>query len=853
MPNRAGFKMLEVFKNKQLDLKENESWLFLAVAFFTSVLILTSFFYSFDNHSRLSLTSDPAQIEFQHAYLITEQDNLSIADAMASNEFTPTSTELVPVSLGEQAYWHKFRVENHTAQLAPLTLLLDNYVISEIDIYTVKNEHIISAEFRGNSRWPKELEQRALPSLNFELMPEEDITFYIRVKSKGSAHLPLVMFYNDDFNNYKYYIFLLWGTLIGLVFIIAFYNSILFFGERDVVYLYYVGYILSILLEMGLLHGFLIFMLPTTAIDLLTEHISSVHYLIVFFGLMFALKYLKFDQDKSKVYKYGIIIALCFIPLAIFTLFIKEHIGAQIYFTVQACVYVFITYLLVLKYKENFSWAKYYFVSWLPIYIGGVITPMFFMGFIEYSFWTRNALLIGVMAEAALISMGLASRLRSNEQQILYQSTHDQTLGLANTALMSRIVNNRKKAEPNTFRYSIAVIEITNFHTFSPYLTTGQIKKLIFQVIDLIQSAARGLKLLKIGSPQAYVSEVFIIKDGFLGICIQSADAKKIEVTLSKLEKSLPITFSTKKMSLEVNCVIGYALSKDGRHAMQITNKALQAIILAKKQGKVCAEFKQTLVKNEQRRILLASDLKSAINNNELSLHYQPQLSISSGAVKGTEVLLRWHHKRLGFIPPDEFIQIAEDTGLIDKITQWVITHAFVDHLTLTQVHPNFTTSINVSVLDIVNSQLCKFIIEQAKKTGVMADRIILEVTETASIEDEGKFKRNLKQLAEFGFIIAIDDYGTGYSSLNYLSENPIRELKIDKSLINDFTVSKKNELIVESTLKMAKSLDIAVVAEGIEDQATLDKLKSFNCEIGQGYFFSKPVPFKELMAFITN
>lgn len=806
-----------------------------------------SFLYSLNEHSSLSIVNGQGDILFTHEYLESSQKNFSIDEVMKSDNFIKIKENLAPAKLGV-SYWHRFKVKNDSTQFKELTLFLDNYVVTEIDINVIRNGILSETLKRGSSRWPTELEQRALPSYSFSLGAKDAITFYIRTKSKGSASLPISIFYRSDFNDYKHYIFLLWGAMVGLVFIMSFYNLILYFGERDIVYLYYVGYILTVLAEIGLLHGYIVFILPSGVVDIFTEYITAVHYFILVFGLMFALKYLKIDQDKNNLYSIGCWFSLSMVPIALTSLLIEEHIAVQIYFTLQGFTYGFITYLLALKYKENFSWAKYYFISWLPIYIAGVITPMFFLGMIEYNFWTRNALLIAIMVEAGLISMGLASRLRSKEQKIIYQMSHEQTLLLANSSLMTKVIKEHILRSDKPFEYGILVLEIINFHGFSPYLTPAQIRALNHRIIKLIQDEVGKNLLINIDNSTHDSSTAFYVKEGFIGFCFKGHDAKKVNCLVSNLEERLPLTYDTKTMSVEVGCVFGIALSNDARHPAQVTNKALQVIATAKKGVGICAQYTEMLIKDEQRKITLAAGLKKAITDNTLQLYHQPQICLKSNRIIGSEALLRWKHPEMGFISPDEFIQVAEDTGIIDKLTQWVITQAFTHHIETTKINIHFTTAINISVLDLVNTRLCQWVINLANTRQVKKETIILEITETAGVEDVQKFKRNLQRLADAGFKIAIDDYGTGYSSLNYLSENPIYELKIDKSLIAELAYSEKNELIVKATITMAKSLGIKVVAEGIENLAVADKLLTFECDIAQGYYYGKPMPFNDFL-----
>jgi hypothetical protein len=352
----------------------------------STLIIILSFFTLLHQSAERAITPTNQDIKYHHSYFVSQNDRTTLSDALSSKAFIPVTGNKVPVGFGTQAYWHKFQIRNLTSEDIPLTVLLDNYVIAEIDVYATVSGKVIDTVHLGNSRWQAELEKFVLPCYSFMLPSKSDITLYIRSQSKGSQNLPIVLFHQTDFNNYKLFIFMLWGIFVGLIFIMAVYNLILYMGVKDIVYLFYIGYLLSVLTDMGMLHGFIVFLFPKFIVEFLINHLTAIHYFIVFFGLLFALKFLKFDEDKSPIFKLGKIIAGLLILFAISTIWMKEYIAVQIYFVVQGVVYLFIFGLLIIKIRGNFSWAKYYFISWLPLYIGGAITPLFFIGILEYSF-----------------------------------------------------------------------------------------------------------------------------------------------------------------------------------------------------------------------------------------------------------------------------------------------------------------------------------------------------------------------------------------------------------------------------------------------------------------------------------
>lgn len=797
--------------------------------------------------------NDPEFI-IQHGYFESLDDSATLQDAMAFTGYIPVFDNKAKVDFGPQAYWQKYSVSNKANTEKALTLFLDNGIIAQIDIHVTKQDKLIDQSFLGNGRITEKLESFALPNYEFSLAPKETITFYIRSQSKGSANLPLVLFNSSDFNNHKQFIFLLWGSLVGLIFIMSIFNLILYSGVRDSVYLYYIGYILSILVEMSMLHGFSVFIFPKEVVQFLLDYLTAIHYFIVFFALMFLFKFLKFDKDKGSVYKYGLCIASLCIPFALSAIWIPEYIAVQIYFAFQGLVYVYAFFLLAIKFKENFYWAKFYFISWLPIYIGGAITPAFFMGIMGYSFWIKNALLVSVMLEASLMALALANRLKSNEDTLLFSITHDNLTELANNSLMTKSLNKYIQNRSQNRKYYILVAEIQNFHNFSTYLSGQEVKSLMQEVAKTIEDHITALPLIYIDQQNTRgLEHCFILKDDSLGFAIKECDKETLDEVLNSIENKFPINIECKNISLSLRCRFGLSESTDGNYPIEVTSRATQAIIGNKQSNQILTKYKQDTANTEHRKIYLAADLQTALEKNELELYQQPQLHILDHSVFGSEALLRWNHPKLGFISPDEFVTIAEDTGIINSISEWVIDRAFEKQKALINLGHEFTMSINLSPLDIINNKICEHIILRAVDLEVPSSLITLEITETANISNQKQLHDNLQLLSKAGFSIAVDDFGTGYSSLGYLSSYPISELKIDKSFTLDLLTSQKHHSIVKATLSLAKSLDLKVVAEGVEDEDTLKQLAYLGCDLVQGFYFTEPLPFDEYKAWLKQ
>lgn len=242
--------------------------------------------------------------------------------------------------------------------------------------------------------------------------------------------------------------------------------------------------------------------------------------------------------------------------------------------------------------------------------------------------------------------------------------------------------------------------------------------------------------------------------------------------------------------------------------------------------------------------LFLENNLRKAIDNRELALHYQPQVEISSGKTTGMEALVRWHHPKHGVIPPNKFIPMAEETGLIIPLGKWVINTACRQTMQWQQAgFPPCKVAVNISPRQFRQSNRVKTVEQALAESGLAANWLELEITENVLIEDATQTIAIMEALNALGVSLAIDDFGTGYSSLSYLHRFPLSKLKIDQSFVQSIGGPAGNHAIVEAIIALARALDLEVIAEGIENQAQIAFLMERGCVYGQGFYFSRPLP----------
>jgi len=296
---------------------------------------------------------------------------------------------------------------------------------------------------------------------------------------------------------------------------------------------------------------------------------------------------------------------------------------------------------------------------------------------------------------------------------------------------------------------------------------------------------------------------------------------------------------------LVVTCSMGISIfPENGDNADTLLKNADVAMYRAKDTGRNMFQFFNNDMNTQaHERLLLLSDLRKALENDEFILHYQAQIDIHSGKILGCEALIRWHHAQKGMIPPNKFISIAEDSGLIKEIGNWVIREACTQQQRWYKAGlPELQMAVNLSGRQFSNQQLIHEIKRIIDDTGIKPKHLELELTESTIMENVDENIETLQQLKEMGVQLAIDDFGTGYSSMAYLKRFPINRLKVDQSFVRDIVDDADNTVIVNAIISLGHNLHMNVIAEGVETIEQLTFLKQNGCDMVQGYYFSKPI-----------
>ncbi len=336
--------------------------------------------------------------------------------------------------------------------------------------------------------------------------------------------------------------------------------------------------------------------------------------------------------------------------------------------------------------------------------------------------------------------------------------------------------------------------------------------------------------------------------DSELLALVQWQDNEIIATNMSQLIRNICDSKWLTEFDLVIDLASSYFATNDLNGAQSFLYETLkEAKVLLRSQEEFVAITEQ-YIEAKKRQLTIKSDVAKALNMNQFTLLYQPKVTLANGLIQSAEVLLRWQHETLGWISPDEFIEIAENDGQIIGIGDWVIKHGIAQLSRLDRMSHDFERlSINVSVNQLTNLNIINTIKQYLSRYEVDASKLVLEVTETSLIKNLSLISKTLKGLKQLGVKIAIDDFGVGYSSFAYLSKLPIDVLKIDRALIDDIEYNLDTQVLIANLVQTCHKLNIEVVAEGVESKSVLEKVNLAKCDYVQGYFYSPPVQSKEI------
>lgn len=431
------------------------------------------------------------------------------------------------------------------------------------------------------------------------------------------------------------------------------------------------------------------------------------------------------------------------------------------------------------------------------------------------------------------------------ESQLEYQANHDALTGLANrTLLMDRLAQAIRYAQRSQRLVAALLLDLDRFKIINDSLGHAVGDEILCLVAQRLIATVRDTDTIcRFGG------------DEFVILLTDVASVEDIRLIAEKILQTIARPYPIGEHQFNLTASMGISLyPKDGNSGDVLIRNADSAMYDAKRSGRTYSFYDAQMSSTLRNTLELENALRKALENKELTLHYQPKVDLKTGRVNGCEALLRWHHPELGLVSPGQFIPLAEETGLIVPIGTWVLEEACRQSLAWqTAGLPPLRIAVNLSARQLQKGDLATIVSTLLHQTGLDPALLELELTESMIMDDPHRAQVILRELKDLGVSLSLDDFGTGFSSLNYLRRFPVDSLKIDQSFIHDVSIDASGASVVTSIIDIAHNLNLTAIAEGVETQGQCDFLIANNCDAMQGYLFSKPLPALEFEALLRT
>ncbi|MCZ3389933.1 MAG: EAL domain-containing protein [Actinomycetia bacterium] len=472
-----------------------------------------------------------------------------------------------------------------------------------------------------------------------------------------------------------------------------------------------------------------------------------------------------------------------------------------------------------------------------------------------YYFFTTTAVLavspvvVFVSAEPAFLPLLLlplyaVRKTASISREKEHQALHDSLTGLPNRKMiLTELAARLDEARRREVNIAFCLLDLDRFKEVNDTLGHQVGDRLLAVVAQRIQGALRPNDMVaRLGG-----DEYAILLDP-----VRNADAA-VEVA-HRVRQALTRPFHVEGMLFELEASIGVAVSPEhGEDVDPIVRRADVAMYLAKEERTGVEVYVADRDRNSASRLALLGGLRTALENGELQVHYQPKVSLSSGAVVGVEALVRWHHPQRGLVMPDEFIPMAEHSGLMAPLTEHVIDESLAQVAKWKMAGLEVPVAVNVSMRDLHGRDLVAVVASALERHDLPASMLVLELTERVLTRDSGEVNATLNSLRHLGVAASLDDFGTGYSSMVLLKKLPIAEIKIDRSFVSRLTADPGDVTIVASIVDLAHGLGMTAVAEGVESEEVWDLLQGLGCDAVQGWYVSRPLDSENATAWLLR
>lgn len=803
-------------------------------------------------------------IEDSNGSLSVEQ----IASGDLDYQWIRSEVETPNFGYTDSTFWYRLRFSNKSDDNLNRFLVVSYPLLDYVDLYFVDtNKQIIKSIKTGDARpvSSRDMEHREFVfELNFPKNAER--TVYLRVETQGAQQLPVEIWQEREFFIEDQSILTIKAIYFGMMGVMVLFNLFIYFSLQERSYLYYIGFIFSFVFTQAAMTGFAqLYIWP----DL--PYLNEISILLfvpatMLFAALFAMDFLDLKHRLPVFNRFLGLMVLFNCASCILSMFLPYSVSTKVSVALVFPESLALMAIGPILWARGVKEARFYSLAWFTLVLGTSLVSLNKFGLIPRNTLTEQGLLIGSAMEALLLSLALADRFNREreqryiaqkekfeeakerqriEEQMMYQSLHSPVTQLPNRVLLScKLDEIIERYDEDEFSFALVLVHLKRFHEINKTLGHQNADELLTIISERLKEQAKDLtQIISLDNDGDRTDYVANVEGVTFAVVLRALDRDATQMSIEILCKQIIEPVDYKGMSLDVGASTGVAFYPDhGVTSSSLLRHAHIAIDMADKRENQIAIYSKEMNPYSARRLTLMGELRKAIEESSLELYYQPQVNLADHSVHGIEALLRWNHPSHGFIPPDEFIPLAEQTGIIKSLTQWVVNKALSFAAELHAQGNNIYVSVNISAMNLQEKRFELSIKDLLERYQLPRETLILEVTETSVMQDTNRCLMTLNRLHELGVRLSLDDFGTGHSSLSYIKKLPVQEIKIDRSFVMEMDKNPDDEVIVKTTINMCHSLNYRVVAEGVENFEICANLKKMGCDYIQGYYISRPV-----------
>ncbi|MBU1293432.1 MAG: EAL domain-containing protein [Gammaproteobacteria bacterium] len=774
-----------------------------------------------------------------------ETQPISAKDVLSNGEFQQSIYE-ESQGFSESAYWHKLSFPKTTTPNMGQTihLALNYYVIEHLDFYLFHGDQLQSQWKRGAlESWKGDTKRYNGIWIPISLSNEQDTTLLVRKQGNSPLLTPFMLFDDTNAEAKKEEKLIFWTFIISSLVILLAHNVFVFILLRQPGFVYYLGLNIIIFIALSVVTGF--------SRWIFSEEISQwiIRNLFVIFGIgawilfRFSIHFLKevrIPSPQSLIRKYGDSIFIIFL---LSTQLFSVKTAALLFACLEVFLFFICIYWGIKAYLKGFIAVRFYLFSWFFLIIGSILNTLIFWKILPINLFTESILPISSMLQLLGFAFAFADKSKQFERNRKLQALTDSSTNLPNrTYYFDKLPTLLASIAPHSPQLALVMIDISNYQTLNQAFGPAKADSVISEIIQSIhQQALRMEGVLSFPLPNKSINKV--IRITATNIILISTTPDQIKQQILKIQRILDTPTLVNKIHFRHQYKIGSALyPTQGADLDKLYQNALIANHSVTYSSGNWAAFTDNLKSNHAHQLGLITQLTDDIEHEKLYFHIQPQVNLADRSIIGGEVLVRWHNEHLGQVSPAEFIPLAEQTGLIYKLTDMLLEKVFQWAFEHPAALSTQRLSINISALDLLQEDFANQVIEKLQNHHLSACKFTIEITETSIFQNNNIVHNNVRQLHHAGFKLAIDDFGVGYSSMQNLVALETDELKIDQFFVMNLLNDPQSQTLCRNMIDLCKALNIVSVAEGIESEEILQLLLQWQCQIGQGYHLYRPM-----------